>query len=193
LQIIEKKYKKGEIIGFIFKFIELKNKKDKNEISQEGFLPNNKNEINFDLLNLNYIRTIIVKEKTGLRNLRAVEEIQNTTQDISRHESLKKKRKKRKSEVYEEESYEEVIEEFKLTKDKIIELQSRNWKGIEEFIKILPFYGDEISLVKHRPNGEQYSSGKAQEPLIKISLSDFIKRISARLKENPSLYKNLFD
>ena len=191
LQIIEKKYKKGEIIGFIFKFIELKNKKDKNEISQEGFLPNNKNEINFDLLNLNYIRTIIVKEKTGLRNLRAVEDIQNTTQDISRHESLKKKRKKRKSEVYEEESYEEVIEEFKLTKDKIIELQSRNWKGIEEFIKILPFYGDEISLVKHRPNGEQYSSGKAQEPLIKISLSDFIKRISARLKENPSLYKKL--
>ena len=70
-------------------------------------------------------------------------------------------------------------------------MQSRNWKGIEEFIKILPFYGDEISLLKHRPNGEQYSSGKAQEPLIKISLSNFIKRISVRLKENPSLYKKI--
>ena len=191
LQIIERQYKKGEIIGFVFKFIELRNKKDKNEISQEVFLPNIRNEINFDLLNLNYIRTTIVTEKTGHRNLREAEDIQNNSQVISRHESIKKKRKKRKSEIYEEDSYEEEIEEFKLTKDKIIELQSRNWKGIEEFIKILPFYGEEISLLKHRSNGEQYSSGKAQEPLIKISVSNFIKRISARLKENPSLYKKI--
>jgi len=189
LQIIEKKYKEGEIIGFVFKFIELRNKKDKNEISHERFIPNYKNEINFDLLNLNYIRTTIVKEKTGLRNLRGAEDMQNNNQNISKHESLKKKRKKK--EINEEESYEEEIEEFKLTKDKIIELQSRNWKGIEEFIKILPFYGDEISLLKHRPNGEQYSSGKAQEPLIKISVSNFVKRINVKLKENPSLYKKL--
>jgi len=189
LQIIEKKYKEGEIIGFVFKFIELRNRKDKNEISHKGFIPNYKNEINFDLLNLNYIRTTIVKEKTGMRNLREADDIQNNSQDISKHESLKKKRKKKK--IDDVESYEEEIEEFILTKDKIIELQSRNWKGIEEFIKILPFYGDEISLLKHRPNGEQYSSGKAQEPLIKISLSNFIKRISVRLKENPSLYKKI--
>ena len=189
LQIIEKKYKEGEIIGFVFKFIELRNKKDKNEISHEGFIPNYKNEINFDLLNLNYIRTTIVKEKTGMRNLREADDIQNNNQDISKHESFNKKRKKKK--IDEEESYEEEIEEFKLTKDKIIELQSRNWKGIEEFIKILPFYGNEISLLKHRPNGEQYSSGKAQEPLIKISLSNFIKRISVRLKDKPSLYKKI--
>jgi hypothetical protein len=102
LQIIERQYKKGEIIGFVFKFIELRNKKDKNEISQEVFLPNIRNEINFDLLNLNYIRTIIVKEKTGHRNLREVEDIQNYSQNISKHESLKKKTKKRKSEIYEE-------------------------------------------------------------------------------------------
>ena len=190
LQIIEKKYKEGEIIGFVFKFIELKNKRDKNEIYKEEFLPNLKNEVNFDLLNLNYIRTTIVKEKTGLRNLRGSEDMQNISQDISRHESIKKKRKKRRDEIYDD-SIEEEIEEFKLTKDKIIELQSRNWKGIEEFIKILPFYGDEISLLKHRPNGEQYSSGKAQEPLIKISLSNFVKRINSKLKENPSLYKKL--
>ena len=52
--------------------------------------------------------------------------------------------------------------EFKFTKDKIIELQSRNWKEIEDFIKLFPFYGDEISLIRFRPNGYQYSSGKAQ-------------------------------
>jgi len=188
LQIIEKKYKEDEIIGFVFKFTEIKNKQDKDEILHKEFLPNYKNEINFDLLNLNYIRTTIVKEKTGKRNLRTEEDMQNNSQDISKHDSIKKKRKKSKNEKYES-SYEEEIEEFKFTKDKIIELQSRNWKGIEDFIKILPFYGDEISLVKHRPNGEQYSSGKAQEPLIKISLSNFVKRISSRLKEDPSLYK----
>jgi len=190
LQIIERKYKEGEIIGFVFKFIELKNKQDKDEILHKEFLPNYKNEINFDLLNLNYIRTTIVKEKTGKRNLRTEEDIQNNSQDFSKHESIKKKRKKSKNEKYESSS-EEEIEEFKFTKDKIIELQSRNWKGIEDFIKILPFYGEEISLVKHRTNGEQYSSGKAQEPLIKISLSNFVKRISSKLKENPSLYKKI--
>ena len=89
------KYKEGEIIGFVFKFIELKNKQDNNEILIQEFLPNCENEIIFDLLNLNYIRTIIVKEKTEKRNLRIEEDMQNNSQDISKNESIKKKRKKR--------------------------------------------------------------------------------------------------
>ena len=96
LQIIEKKYKEGEIIGFVFKFIELRNRKDKNEISHKGFIPNYKNEINFDLLNLNYIRTTIVKEKTGMRNLREADDEQNNSKIFQNMNHLKKKERKKK-------------------------------------------------------------------------------------------------
>ncbi len=32
-----------------------------------------------------------------------------------------------------------------LTKDKILELQTRDSSGIKDFINLLPFYGNEIS------------------------------------------------
>ena len=76
-----------------------------------------------------------------------------------------------------------------ITKDKLLELQGKDSNEIKNFINSLPFYGNEISLVKHRPNREKYSSGKAQEPLIKIDLSKTIKRIDLKLRENPELYK----
>jgi hypothetical protein len=77
LQIFDVKYHEGEIIGFIFKFIPIKKKKKNKDIEPNELIPKDKNEIIFDLLNLNYIRTVIVKKKTGLRNLREKKEKQN--------------------------------------------------------------------------------------------------------------------
>ena len=77
-----------------------------------------------------------------------------------------------------------------LTKDKILELQTRDSSGIKSFISLLPFYGNEISLIKHRPNKEKYPAGKAQEPLIKIDVSNYTKRIEARIRENPAFFRN---
>ena len=88
-------------------------------------------------------------------------------------------------------SEEDDIEEIVITKEKLIELQTKDSIEIKSFINILPFYGSEISSVKHRPNREKYSSGKAQEPLIKISMSNFTKRIDSRFKEKPKLFKRL--
>ena len=191
LQIFEMKYKEGEIIGFIFKFIEINNKKiNKNELSLKKFIPSFKNEINFDLLNLNYIRTIIVKNKSGLRNLRGKEDNENNN---FREKSIERKRKRKRhitdSEI--EELSEEEKVEIILTKERILELQARDYNSIKSFINILPFYGNDISLVKHRPSKEQYPCGKAQEPLIKIVSSNFTKRINEKLKENPSLFKKV--
>ena len=56
---------------------------------------------------------------------------------------------------------------------------------------MLPFFGNEISLIKHRPNREQYPAGKAQEPQIKIDASKYTKLIDSKLKENPKLYKRI--
>jgi hypothetical protein len=46
------------------------NKKEKSKFNFTDFIPESKHEVMFDLLNLNYIRTILVNKKTGLRNLR---------------------------------------------------------------------------------------------------------------------------
>ena len=185
LQIFEMMYEDQEIVGFLFKFIEIsQNKKDKKEILPEDYIPPFKNEIIFDMLNLNYIRTILVQKKSGLRNLRDKEDNIDNIDDIKTKSNKKKKRKH----SVDEESSEDENEKIILTKDKILELQTKDVNGMKNFINILPFYGEDISLVRHRPNKEKYPCGKAQEPLVKINMSEFKKRIDARLKKNPELY-----
>ena len=70
-------------------------------------------------------------------------------------------------------------------------MQSKLSNEVKSFIFTLPFWGNEVSLEKHRPNKEKYPVGKAQEPLIKINISTFIKRIDEKLKNHPDLKKRL--
>ena len=193
LQIFEMKYKEDEIIGFVFKFTELKKKKknETDEFTPEKMIPPFKNEILFDLMNLNYIRTIVVKKKSGLRNLRE-KIIEGNRNDLTLNTIDKRKRKKTKgehsnNEISSEEEEEKV--EIMLTKVRILELQTRDSNGIKTFINSLPFYGSDISLIKHRPNKERYPAGHIQEPLIKIDLSKYTKRIESKIRENPEFFR----
>ena len=183
----------NDILGFVFKLFETKNQKKQNfELIKKDFTPNINRQVIFDLLNLNYIRTIIVEKKSGLRNLREKED-DNEINDGRYTKREIKTKNKRKSDVYKEKevSSEDELVEIVITKEKMIELQTKNSTGIKSFINILPFYGNDISLVKHRPNKEKYFSGKAQEPLIKISLNNFVIRIEDRIRENPNFFKKI--
>jgi len=193
LQIFEMKYKENEISGFVFKLFDTKNiKAKKKEFSSKDFIPDNKSQIIFDLLNLNFIRTVVVKKKSGFRNLRKIEEENQKMNNKNTIEGKKSKRKKEELKEKEDSSDNELIE-VKITKEKLFELQTKNSSSIKSFINMLPFYGNEISLIKHRPNKERYPVGKAQEPSIKIVINNFTKRIEARIKENPNFYKKLKD
>ena len=191
LQIIEMKYGERELIGYVFKFIEIeKNKKNKNEFNSKDFLPSLKNQVIFDLLNLHYIRAVIVDKKTGLRNLRGKND--DDGEELISINTLTKKRKTKKKankSILEEISSDEDTIKVLLTKEKILELQTKDSNGLKSFIYLLPFYGEEVSLIKHRPNKEKYPAGKAQEPLIKIDVSNFTRRIDVKLRENPEFYK----
>ena len=194
LQIIEMKYNEGEILGFVFKFSDIQNNKNKNykkEYLLKKYIPSFKNEILFDLLTLHYIRTIIIKKKSGFRNLREKDELNDSKDLISDDSFEKKKRKKKKEKKIDEDSSNDEKKDFLLTKDQVLELQTKDSLGIKTFINFLPFYGSEISLIKQRPNKEKYPVGKAQEPLIKIVVNNFTKRIDDKLKENPDLYKKI--
>ena len=192
LQIFEMKYKENEIIGFVFKIFDIQNKKEKNkDLYKKQFIPKNNTQINFDLLKLNYIRTVVVNKKSGFNNLRISDEEENIN-DIKNNNSIKKKKKKEELSEKEDSSVDEKVE-VQITKEKIFELQTKDSFGIKSFINNLPFYGNDISLVKHRPNKEIYHVGKAQEPSIKIVLSNFTKRIEARIKNSPNFFKKLKD
>ena len=70
-------------------------------------------------------------------------------------------------------------------------MQNRKSEDVKNFILTLPFYGNDVSLEKHRPNRERYPVGKGQEPIIKISISSFVKRIEEKLKAHPDIRRKL--
>ena len=88
------KYSEEEIIGYVFKFSEINKKKKQEEISQDLYIPHSNKEIIFDMLTLNYIRTILVEEKTGTRNLLNREEFLQS--DVNTNKSLSAEKRKKK-------------------------------------------------------------------------------------------------
>jgi len=186
LQIKAIKYNENDHLALAFKFTEISNKQNKNKLNNERYIPKcNQNLILFDLINLNYIRTLIVKQKSGFRNLRNFEEEKEKEIDEVKALEAKKNRKRKKNlEIEEESSEESHNNDFKieLTKEKILELQVQNYPEIKNFIYSLPIYGADIGLEKFRPNGEKYSAYKMTESLIRIQLNNFCKRIDEKLR-----------
>jgi len=186
LQIKTIKYNGNDDLAIVFKFTEISNKNNKKKLNSEKYIPKgNQNLILFDLINLNYIRTLIVKQKSGFRNLRNFEEEkEKEIEEVMTLEAKKNKKKKKNVEIEEESSEESQNNNFKieLTKEKILELQVQNYPEIKNFIYSLPIYGTDVGLEKFRPNGEKYSAYKMTESLIRIQVNNFCKRIDEKLR-----------
>ena len=175
LQIKMIKTNENEIIAFVFKFTEISLKKKNKFLRNDLYTPKcNKNQVMFDLLNLCYFRSLIVEEKSGLRNLRNEEDKADIEEEPNtpRKRSQKIKKKLIMEEAESSDSDKEINNNL-LTKEKILELQANNFLEIKDFIFSLPVYGSEVSLEKFRPNGEKYSASRLTESLIKIKLSTF--------------------
>ena len=187
LQIKPISFDEYENVSFFFKFTEISSKKKKKKIkNEELFRPLcNKNLIMFDLLNLNYVRTLIVNEKSGLRNLRNIEDEEDDIL-IENKNNISKKGKKKKNLVYDEEEIDEDDDNSEkknnnlLTKEKVIELQANNYLEIRNFVFDLPVYGSDVALEKFRPNGDKYSASKITESLLKIKISKFCKTLEEK-------------
>ena len=216
LQVNSFKYSNDKIIGFCFKITEI-NKKENTNINYGQLIPNSNHEIMFDLLNLNYIRTILVQKKSGLRNLREKGSSNFISGKLTEIKEMKLVRKSKNKTIdnhnnkgvdlinnemnntnineiiQENSSDDENIKKMEVTlsKEKILELQGSNYTNIKNFIFSLPFHGNDVSLEKHRPNREKYFVGKMAEPLIKIETGKFLKRIEDKILSNPNLFKKL--
>ena len=68
------KYDNSDTLGYAFKIVDSISLKKKENNEEKQLIPKNNKEILFDLLSLNYIRTEIVTEKSGNRNLREGED-----------------------------------------------------------------------------------------------------------------------
>ena len=201
LQITEMNYD-SNLIGYVFKFTEINSKKfqselnkvnNKNEKEKENDVKfNDKKEFMFDVKRLSFVRTVLVEQKTGFHNLRD-DEIEKDAEDS--------KLSKKKSEDIREDNInnnnessdeEQKKEETALTKEKIQEMQPKSSQEIKDFIfKSLPFHGHDVSLEKHRPNGEKYPVGRIQEPNIKIDIGKFIISIEEKIKNSPELMRRI--
>ena len=201
LLISKMKYNEEETLGYCFRFLNIDNKK--NNVDPNEFKPNSTKHVLFDVLRLNYIRTILVTEKsknsvklieTNIVINRTTTEIAREVEEIKQKKNEKKKKIKKDGENEEEEESNEEGEkkvENLLSKEKILEFNSRKSEDVKNFILTLPFYGNDVSLEKHRPNRERYPVGKGQEPIIKISISSFVKRIEEKLKAHPDIRRKL--
>ena len=190
LQIKSIKYNMYEISAFAFKFTEI-NKKRKKLIKNDYFIPkNDKNLIMYDIIELKYIRIMIVDKKTGKKNLRKdefeKELIKRRNSEIKSVNKIKKQKNENIGVIEEESSSFNESERNKvitniLTKEKILELQGHNYKEIKDFIFGLPLYGDDVNYERFRPNGDKYVASKIAESLIKIQTNKFCERINEKL------------
>ena len=184
LQIKAIKFNENENIAFLFKFVEICNKRNEKKFNSEIFLPrSDKNIIVFYLNNLCYRRIFGVDKKTGLRNLKS-EDLENNIIETKNDKLELKISKKRKKSIqlseHDSSDSEKNINNI-LTKEKIIELQVLNHSDIRNFIFSLPIYGSDVALERFRPNGDKYSASKITESLIKIQLTHFCKRLEEKL------------
>lgn len=147
-----------EIEGFCLKISQinnydntLKNKQNVNLIKFDKNIENSQKKlIMYDILKSNFVRTKLIKEKEDLN-----QKYFNYTYDIEDEESeeiIKKKTLKTKKEEKEEENI--------LTKEKVNYYKYRSSNEIKLFINNLKYYGNDITLEKHKPNKERYAVGK---------------------------------
>ena len=196
LQITPMKYD-ANLIGYVFKFTELNQKKIQSELNKVNNITKNdliqfneKKEVLFDVKRLGYIRTVLVEQKTGFHNLREEEMEKDQSDDSLTHK--KKLIDSKEDEIHKEDSDEDQkMEEMAITKEKILELQQRDSAGVKSFIVQLPFYGSDVAVEKHRPNGEKYPAGRAQLASITIDIGKFEESIKKKIRDSPELMKRL--
>ena len=95
LQIIPMKYDQN-LIGYVFKFSEIYHKKIQSDVSKSNSINikyNDKREVMFDVLRLGYIRTVLVEQKSGFRNLREEENIDKEGSEESKKSGGRTKKK----------------------------------------------------------------------------------------------------
>ena len=190
-----------EEIGFCLRFTAPESKRNNTDLSD--FKQSNSKLIMYDILKLNFVRTHLVSQKKNpneeyFSHPKSESPVININENNESIGKKSKKSKKNKGNHNNNNSEEEDEEEKNsgdenkniLTKEKILEFQSRSSQEINNFINSLKYYGADINLEKHRPNKELYPAGKISEPNIKISISSFVKRIEEKLKSHPE-YKNI--
>ncbi len=188
-----------EEIGFCLKFTIPDTKRNNTDLSD--FKQSSTKLIMYDIIKLNFVRTNLVTKKKN-PNEEYFSHLKNITPTVNtvdnNNEVVYKKGKKNKNKRNNNNSGDEDEEDKnstdennnELSKEKVLEFQSKSSQEINNFINSLKYYGLDINLEKHRPNKELYPTGKISEPNIKISISTFIKRIEEKLKSHPE-YKNI--
>lgn len=190
LLITRIKYKEDEILGYCLRLTNLDQRRQNQENLDIRMHFNDNKSLMYDMTKLNYMRTVLVNEKTHqpdishFMNKSPERTLEKTILSPLKHN---KKRRKKGDEKSDEEE-EKLLEEKALTKEKIQEFQAKNSDEIRGFINSLAFFGEGVALFKRDTEFKNsYEDHYNKIPLIKQSLEEFSKKMAIR--KNNSLEK----
>jgi hypothetical protein len=181
------KYKEDETIGYSFRLTPIEQRRHNQESADIKLNFNPKKNIMYDMMKLNYMRTtlVTVKKKIAVEQIAKAVIAPTFTNSVQKAENGKKGRKKRRksedSNMDSSEEAEKALEDNIITKEKLSEYQARGAEDIKNFINGLVFFGENISLYKRDTELKNpYEDHYNKQPLIKQTLDEFNKKMSAR-------------
>ena len=189
MMITRLQYREDKILGFCFRMTSMEQRRHNQEGTDIKLVFNQKKNIMYDIMKLNYMRTNLVTHKTAV--VQEFEGVDRTplSKDLmktlkSMKKETEKKNKRKKSEDYdsdEDEDLEKTMEDNILTKEKLAEYQSKNTDDIKNFILSLTFFGDQVSYFKRDTELKNpYEDHYNKQPQIKQTLDEFVKKMTQK-------------
>ena len=180
------RFREDETLGYSFRLTSVDQRRHNQEGLEHKYSFNQKRNIMYDMMHLNYMRTNLVTKKSKQSELTILKsplnvEIGKTVSTIKKKKKKQKNYKDERSDDDEEESEEKQVEENILTKDKISEYQARSAEDIRNLINSLTFFGDGLSLFKRDTELKNpYEDHYNKIPLIKQTLEEFTKKMISK-------------
>jgi len=191
LLIHKVKYREDDILGYTFRLTAVDQKRHHNQDNTEFKINFNiKKNLLYDLSKLNYMRTVVVKEKTKIPDLN----MDIKTKDADEKDQLlnqissAKERKRRNSDLKSDDEDEKIklVDMNLLTAEKVSEYHGKSSDDIKCFIYSLKFFGEGISYLKRDPElkttFEDYFN---KTPLSKLTVDEYVRKMINKRSSNP--------
>jgi hypothetical protein len=182
------KYREDETLGYSFRLTFVDQKKHNNQDNIEyKFNFHKKKSLMYDMTKLNYMRTVIVKEKKTPDLNDFIKNKETETQSLIQQSSIKKDKRGRgtadKSD--EEDDKAKAIDLNILSSQKVSEMHGKSSEDIKSFIYSLRFFGEGVTLLKREPETKStYPDIINKQPLIKQSVDEYFKKMQLKRSLN---------
>lgn len=180
------KFREDETLGYCFRLTNLDQRRQNIENIDLKINYNPNRILMYDMARLNYMRTVLVTQKTRNQepqiffNTPDLEQKEKTIEHTNTNIQKKEKKKRRRNDSYSDSSIEEekkIAEENVITKEKLQELSTKTMDEIKNYINNLVNFGDNVSYFKRDTEFKNsYEDHYHKFALIKHNMDEYIKK-----------------